>query len=194
MLGVPLAILCYIHFGGIVRVCIRRVVRKIEAHFCNRTEPRNLRHKVVFYNAILIVLLIFILAGIVTSSTEQWSFIDCLYYFSGTISTAGNDDVGIDIRFFEINEGLSILLDLLQILGLGLVSSLIQSGVGLRHAKHKRQRLPLHDVGKGPATAPTVTANGPKKDTVINGTVAMDSLVILVRNDEIQETTYTWAE
>ena len=177
----PLAILCYIHLGRIVRVTIRRAIRSTEAHFFNRTEPRNIRHKVVLYTCVLILIVIMLSAGAVRLNTKQWSFLECLYFYTGVVSTSGNDGSNIDTIFFEQHLGLSILLDVLQVIGLGLVSSLIQAGVGFQIAKHKRQRLPLHDAIKPSAQR----ANGTQKD-VVNGTVAMDSLVILVRNDEIE--------
>ena len=184
-IGVPLAILCYIHFGRIVRISIRRTIRRIEAHFCNREEPLNIRHKVLFYNSILIIIALLLYAAILRLNSTQWSFIECIYYATGIISTSGNDGLLVDTTFFENHMSLSILLDIIQILGLGLVSSLIQAGVEYQRAKHKRQRLDLHDRHKLLNSESRATANGPKN--FANGTIAMDSVVILVKNDEMNQ-------
>ncbi len=171
--------MCYIHFGRIIRVATRRTIRKVEAHFFNRTEPRNIRHKVAFYNAVLIIICTIIPSILLKANgDDQWTFLDCLYYYTGIMSTTGNDEIQIDTKFFNRHLGLSLLLDLFQILGLGLASSLIQSGAGLHRAKHKRCRLPLRQNNH---------AGGESNDSrndVISGTVAMDSLVILVREGE----------
>ena len=181
-LGVPLTILCYIQLGRIVRVTIRRAIRRIEAHFFNREEPLNIRHKVLFYNSVMIIIILLISTAILHSGMQHLSFIECLYYNTGAVSTSGNDGYHIDKIFFEKNTSLSILLDIFQVIGLGLVSSLIQAGVSYQRAKHKRQRLNLHDHRKLLNSENKATANGPK--TNLNGAIEMDSLVILVKNDE----------
>lgn len=184
----PLAILCYIHFGRIVRICIRRGIRRIEAHCFNRQEPRNIRHKVLFYNSILIIVVILLSATTLRFNSKEWSLIECLYYFTGTISTSGNDGDQIDTKFFEMNMGLSILLEIFQIIGLGLVSSLIQAGVGYQRAKHSRQRLDLTDHRKLVSSEGRATANGAKSNV---GAIPMESVVILVKNEEIQSNGYS---
>ena len=181
-LGVPLTILCYIQFGRIVRVSIRRAIRRIEAHFFNREEPLNIRHKVLFYNSVMIILVLLISAAILQSGMKHLSFIECLYYNTGAVSTSGNDGYHIDKKFFETNTSLSIILEIFHIIGFGLISSLIQAGVSYQRAKHRRQRLNLHDRQKLLNPESKATANGPK--TNLNGAIEMDSLVILVKNDE----------
>ena len=183
-LGVPLTILCYIQFGRIIRVSIRRAIRRIEAHFFNRDEPRNIRHKLLFYNSVLIIVVVLIAASILYSGGDKLSFIDCLYYCTGAVSTSGNDGYHIDTEFFENNASLSLMLEIFQIIGLGLVSSLIQAGASFQRAKHRRQRLDLHDRRKLLHPENKATANG-AKNNVLNGAIEMDSLVILVKNDEM---------
>ena len=178
ILGIPLSALCYIHFGRIIRVIFRKFIRKVEGHFFNRAEPRNIRHKVLFYNSVTIIIIIIVPAIIVKSKgKESWTLIDCLYYFMGVVSTSGNEHLKIDSGFFILNTGLSVLIDSCQVLSLGLVSSLIQAGASFHRAKHKRSRLPLH------RHADKKQEDVEPQNGVVNGTVAMDSLVILVRQD-----------
>lgn len=193
LIGIPLAIVCYIYFGRIVRICIRRAVRRIEAHFFNREEPLHMRHKVVFYNSVLIILVVLSSATILRFNSTNWSFIQCLYYYTGTISTSGNNNSQMDTRFFETNMLLSFILEIIQIIGLGLVSSLIQAGVGYMMAKQRRQRLDLHDHRKPihPMNKPIAPRPKPNVD---NGTIAMDSLLILVKDDERHNSGYSWIE
>jgi len=184
--GVPLTILCYIHFGRIVRICIRRAIRRIEAHFFNREEPLNIRHKVLLYNSGLIIIVLLISAGILQSGLTNLTFIECLYFCTGVVSTSGNDGSHIDTTFYETHTSLSILLEIFQIIGLGLVSSLIQAGSSYQRAKHRRQRLDLQAHQKLLNSQSKQTANGPKQN-LLNGAIEMDSLVILVKNGDTHD-------
>lgn len=180
--GIPLSILCYIHFGRIIRVFIRRIIRRIEEHFFRRTEPNNLRQKVIFYNSVMIIMITILAAVILKLNGEQsWTFVDCLYHYTGVVSTSGMGHSNMNSEFLMFSSGLSVLIEIMQLLAVGLVSSLIQAIVSLQRAKHHRGKLHLkphqttNQVDRPEASSP--------RNNVVNGTVAMDSLVILVQNE-----------
>ena len=108
LLGIPLNLMVLKHIGDKIHEFIHWCHYKIETKICKR-DVNVLKTKTLLWSAAVMVVLL-LLGGVLYSQTEQWSFLDSVYYCFVTFSTIGFGDLvpnqGKDLKCFVLKEKL----------------------------------------------------------------------------------------
>ena len=91
LLGIPLNLMVLKHIGDRINEFIHWCHYKIETKICKR-DVTVLKTKTLLWSAALMVIML-LLGGVLYSQSEDWRFLDAVYYCFITFSTIGFGDL-----------------------------------------------------------------------------------------------------
>ena len=95
LIGIPLNILALASVGEHITVAIFNFLRYISQHCCCQKKNNRIKHiniKVMMVSVFLMVCMLFI-GGLLYCSTEEWSYVDSIYYCFVAMATIGFGDL-----------------------------------------------------------------------------------------------------
>lgn len=92
LIGIPLNILALASVGEHITVAIFYFLRYISKKCCHKSKMNHINIKVMFVSVSLMVIMLF-LGGMLYCYTEDWSYIDSIYYCFVAMATIGFGDL-----------------------------------------------------------------------------------------------------
>ncbi|XP_066922348.1 uncharacterized protein [Clytia hemisphaerica] len=95
LIGIPLNILALASVGEHITVAIFNFLRYVSSHCCCQKKKNRIKHiniKVMMVSVFLMVCMLFI-GGLLYCSTEEWSYVDSIYYCFVAMATIGFGDL-----------------------------------------------------------------------------------------------------
>ena len=91
IITIPLFLIALSAAGQMKRLHIELLLRLVEQRILKRNEVRHKNKKIIGITAMLFVVEVLI-ASSISYSTEEWSFLDCMYFWIISASTIGFGD------------------------------------------------------------------------------------------------------
>lgn len=172
LMAIPVAGIMLLSVGNHVSLAIRVFIRYMEKTRClRRVVKGSAEMKSAIFTFVLMILMI-IFGAILTSHTDDWSFIEGCYFTFISVSTIGFGDYVIndgELESTDHSKTIAVNFTIVLItLGLCVVSSVLCSVSALIEERQKRMRIELPGSATNALNAAnlalnTVTSNLPLK-------------------------------
>lgn len=176
LVAIPVAGIMLLSVGNHVSLAIRVFIRYMEKTCLSRVVSGSAEYKSTVVTFVLMILMI-IFGAILTSHTDNWSFIEGMYFFFISVSTIGFGDYVIndgELKSADHSKTVAVNFTIVLItLGLCVVSSVLCSVSAVIEERQKRMRIPesaTSALNAANSALNTVTSNLPLKlSTKIKG-------------------------
>ena len=169
LIAIPVAGIMLLSVGNHVSLAIRVFIRFMEKTCFSGVVSGSAEYKSTVVTFVLMILMI-ICGAILTSHTDNWSFIEGTYFFFISVSTIGFGDYVVndgELKSSDHSKTIAVNFTIVLItLGLCVVSSVLCSVSAVIEERQRRMRMPIPNSATSAINAAnlalsTVTSNLP---------------------------------
>ncbi|XP_057302919.1 open rectifier potassium channel protein 1-like [Hydractinia symbiolongicarpus] len=130
--GIAIAVTAYAYVGRLINVLTQFSIVYVQLKICGKARVTRLLLKVLLFQTIITVVVILLFASMVSlKQTENLRYIDAVYFAFISFTTIGFGDFNYDFGKYIDKLHLIIPINLLFIVGLGLVVSLVTTATAV---------------------------------------------------------------
>ena len=185
LIGTPLSFIVYYYFGKLFRQTMRHFISHWYKFFHRNSHDGQLRAQVLFLELLSLSIILIICTALTTSQgTQDWTLLDNVYYWISTFSTVGLGDLSLSSEFYNHKPSVGLVVDTLTFIEIGILCSILQTVISWKNSNaNKDHHYPLSSPSEqregSDAPKPSI-----RRESKVTGHVEMDSLVILVHDDQ----------
>lgn len=162
LISIPVAGIMLISVGNHVSLAIRVFIRFMEKTCLSRVESGSAELKSTVVTFLLMILMI-VFGAILTTHTDNWSFIEGMYFFFISVSTIGFGDYVVndgELKSSDHSKTIAVNFTIVLItLGLCVVSSVLCSVSAVIEERQKRMRMRIPESAASAVNAANLALN-----------------------------------